>query len=62
MKLSCIPHGLALAAALALSSSAAFAAPAALSEAEMARYRSALYGLAAAVGHVPRVSFGGRNR
>ncbi len=34
----------------------------ALSEAEMARYRSALYGLAASVGHVPRMSLGGRNR
>lgn len=34
----------------------------ALSEAEMARYRSALYGVAAAVGHVPRVSLAGRNR
>ena len=34
----------------------------ALTDAEMARYRSALYGVAAAVGHVPRVSLAGRNR
>ncbi|CAL5226834.1 g9698 [Coccomyxa viridis] len=33
-----------------------------LTEAEMQRYRSALYGVAAAVGHAPRMSLAGRHR
>ena len=32
-----------------------------LSEAEMQRYRSALYGVAAAVGHAPRMSLAGEH-
>ena len=31
-----------------------------LTEAEMQRYRSALYGVAAAVGHAPRMSLAGQ--
>ncbi|EIE24794.1 hypothetical protein COCSUDRAFT_65518 [Coccomyxa subellipsoidea C-169] len=34
----------------------------ALTEAEMQRYRSALYGVAAAVGHAPKLSLAGRHR
>ncbi|KAK9918900.1 hypothetical protein WJX75_007942 [Coccomyxa subellipsoidea] len=34
----------------------------ALTEAEMQRYRSALYGVAAAVGHAPKMSLAGRHR
>ena len=33
-------------------------APTKLTEAELARYRSTVYGMAAAVGRVPRMSFG----
>ncbi|CAK0786268.1 hypothetical protein CVIRNUC_009481 [Coccomyxa viridis] len=33
-----------------------------LTEAEMQQYRSALYGVAAAVGHVPKLSLSGRHR
>lgn len=32
----------------------------ALTEAEMQRYRSALYGVAAAVGHAPKMSLAGK--
>lgn len=34
------------------------AAPIKLSEAELSKYRSTIYGVAAHVGHVPKMSFG----